>query len=203
MESMADKIRRMAMRDEGISDEEMTELQGEKLIRQHLEEVAARDGGAAAIRAAVRPRKAKRPTLAQEEALGDRNVAGMLAADAARARVQGNPAGAAAQSLGASANYASPMTRRSAMSAPQQVSAPARPGAISAALRQPSAPPPSDEMMLQALAQQAESAPEEKQGMIAMLLNLLSGGRPAQQGGWQGPSSMQNVGASRIMPPLP
>jgi hypothetical protein len=186
--SMADKIRAMAMRDEGISDDQMLELQGEKLIRQHLEETAARDGGAAAIRAAMRPRGARRPAarampagrdvnavrammakdLAAEEALGEQNMAGIRAAEQRAPGWSGPPGmGAPGENApgaigGAMMRAATPPGRRPLMSEP---AAPAGiPPEVQQVLQQAIAAkqeaPPSDDMMMQALQGAPAAAPQ-------------------------------------------
>ena len=209
---MVKKIRAMA--ESGISDEQMAELQGEKLIRQHLEETAARDGGAAAIRAAMRPRGAKKPVTRAMPAGRDDTT---YIADEQPARGWSGPPGMGTTGAnapgaigGAMMRAANPPGRRPLMSGP---AAPAGiPPEVQQVLQQAIAAkqeaPPSDDMMMQALqgapAAAPQIAPEEAQGLMQMIMSLFrGGGAPAQAAAprgnpWTGPASMQGGALSNI-----
>jgi hypothetical protein len=216
--SLIDRIRAQAMSDEGISDTQMQEMQGEKLMRQHLEEVAQRDGGEAAIRAAMRPRGAKKPgtranpasrgsDLAAEEALGERNIAGILAAEQAQ---RAQPAAA-----GPSWNRSAPRWSGPPGMAPsgaiggamrQAATPPGRHPLMSAPAAPPNIPPEVQQMLQQEAAPQGapQIAPEEAQGLMQMIMSLFrGGGAPAQAAApsgnpWTGPASMQGGALNNI-----
>ena len=188
------KIRAMAMRDEGISDSEMQAFQDRKsgvpnpeaLRAAMLEQMAQRDGGEAAIRAAMRPRKAKeapkaraRPAkedLAAEEALAERNIAGMLAAQARPQQPFGPPGMVPAGAIGGAMQQAAPMPRRPLMAEPQ-----AAPAA-------------------QAQEALAQMPPEQQQGLLQMLMQMLRPQQGPQPGQWGQPVPQLRNPAATPMP---
>lgn len=200
---MVKKIRAMAMRDEGVSDAEMAAIQAEKLAL-----MAEREGGPAAIRAAMRPRAAPKATARAPVARSlppeadSEYVRSMIARDRApvtrplpagtpdpqwlieqmQQREQppaqfGPPSMAIPGAIGGAMQQAAPMPRRPLMAEPQ------------------AAPPAA-----QAQEALAQMPPEQQQGLLQMLMQMLRPQQGPQPGQWGQPVPQLRNPAATPMP---
>lgn len=161
--SLLDEIRRKAMSDEGISDEQAADYQARQAA---LMQIAEKSGGPEAIRVAMKPRvrrpvrKAQpMPVVTREELVGAPRVVErpdpMIAANqAANAEVLSALRGLVPQ-VGESFNQPSPMSG--------------------------------------AYAQANEGLSESGSGLVAKLLSLFGSNPPAPQRQWQGPVEVQGA----------
>ena len=164
--SMIEEIRRKAMSAEGISDAEMQDFQDRQAA---LMKVAERDGGPEAIRAAMKPR-AKPKAKAKTRPIPSGTPDPQWLKDQ-QARKMSEEEALGERNFAALSGNARPM---------------------------PEGTPDPQWLIDQLQEKRAAEAPPEamapEQGMIAKLMQLLSGGQQAAPSNpWQGPKGMQGA----------